>query len=326
MKNNKENTHTLEKYILTKIPVVKKTATVKSVFFILEKESNTYDSVDYIYVIDNNKDLIGVFSIKELFNKPENTPIKKFLQKNLVMVSPETEIEKIAHLALKHDLKAIPVVKSKKLIGIISSKRILSTINRALREDIFHFAGIHKSHLDFENSLEIPLFKVLKDRLSWLIIGLFGAMLMALYIGLFEETLAQYLIIASFIPVIVYVSGALGTQLQTVFVRDLAILGKEINLKKYLLRQIMISSLIAITISILTFFGISLFWKLPYIGFVISLAVFLSLIITSLTAFLITLAIKKFRFDPAIGSGPIATIISDISSVIIYFIVVISLL
>ena len=149
---------------------------------------------------------------------------------------------------------------------------------------------------------------------------------MALYIGLFEETLAQYLIIASFIPVIVYVSGALGTQLQTVFVRDLAILGKEINLKKYLLRQIMISSLIAITISILTFFGISLFWKLPYIGFVISLAVFLSLIITSLTAFLITLAIKKFRFDPAIGSGPIATIISDISSVIIYFIVVISLL
>src|SRR3989338_7053744 len=85
MKNNKENTHTIEKYILTKIPVVKKTATVKSVFFILEKESNTYDSVDYIYVIDNNKDLIGVFSIKELFNKPENTPIKKFLPSNHVL-------------------------------------------------------------------------------------------------------------------------------------------------------------------------------------------------------------------------------------------------
>ncbi len=318
--------NSLKKCILTKIPIVKKNYTVRRVLSILEKESNTYDSVDYIYVTDNNKNLIGVFSIEELFNKPKDTSVGKFMQTKLVTVSPEIEIERIAHLALKHDLKAIPVVKSRKLIGIISSRKIVSIVNRALREDIFHFAGIHKSHLDFESSLEVPLFKVLRDRLSWLIVGLFGAMFIALYISLFEETLVKYLIVASFVPAIVYISDALGTQLQTIFVRDLAVLGKGINLKKYFFRQMMVSFLIAMVIGIIMFSVISLFWGVPFIAFVISSAVLLSLLITSLTALLITLAIKRFRFDPALGSGPIATIISDITSVIIYFLVVVLLL
>jgi len=80
-----------------------------------------------------------------------------------------------------------------------------------------------------------------------------------LYVSLFEETLAQYLIIASFVPAVVYVSDALGTQLQTVFVRGLAVWGKELNLKKYFLRQIMISSLIATAISVFMFLGFHYF-------------------------------------------------------------------
>ena len=327
MANKKDHArNSVEKYILTKIPIAKKNYTVKDVLSMLERESHTYDDASYVYVTDYRKNLVGVFSIRNLFNKPKSTPIKNFMQTTLVTVSPETEIERIAHLALKNDLTAIPVVQSRKLIGIISSKKIVSIVNRALKEDIFHFAGIHKSHLDFENSLEIPLFKSIKDRLSWLIVGLFGAMFIALYISLFEETLAKYVIIASFVPAIVYMSDALGTQLQTVFVRDLAILGHDINLKRYFLKQMMISFLIAIIISIIMFGAISMFWKLPFIAFVISLAVFLSLIITSITAFLITLAIKRFKSDPALGSGPVATIISDITSVMIYFVVVVLLL
>ncbi len=322
----KNGIHSIEKYILNRIPVVRKTDSVKKVLTIFEKESHSYDSLDYVYVTDDDENLIGVFSIKELFHKPKNMLIERFMQTKLITVSPETEIERIAHLALKHDLKAMPVVKSKKLIGVISSRKIVAIVNKALREDIFHFAGVHRSHLDFENSLEIPLFKVVKDRLSWLIIGLFGAMIIAFYIGLFEETLAKYLIIGAFVPAIVYMSDALGTQLQTILVRDLAIAGKEINLSKYFFRQITVSFFMAIVIGIIMFLVISLLWKVPFIAFVISLAVLLSLIITSVTAFLITLAIKRFRFDPALGSGPIATIISDITSVVIYFLVVVLLL
>ncbi len=327
MRNRRGYIHnSLERHVLKKIPIVSKNRTVRSVLSMLERGSKTYDSIDYIYVNNASGELVGVVSIKDLFNKPKNITIEKFMQTNLVTVSPETGTEKIADLALKHDLKAVPIVESGKLIGVIPSKKIISIINRALKEDIFHFAGIHKSHLDFESSLEISLFKIVRNRLPWLIIGLIGAIFMATYIGLFEETLAKHLIIASFVPAIVYMSDSVGTQIQTIFIRDLAVLGKGIDLKKYFFRQMTASVLIAIVIGLAMFSAISLLWKLPLIGFVISLAALLSLIVTSITAFLITLGIKRFRFDPALGSGPIATIISDITSVIIYFIVVVILL
>jgi len=316
----------IDKYLITKIPIVKENATVKSVLLMLEKINNIYDSVDYIYVIDKKGDLKGIFYIQELFNNPKNTLIEKFMQKDVVTVSLDTEIEKVAHIALKHNLKQVPVTEAGKIIGAFSSRRILSTINRSLKKDIFHFAGIHKSHLDFENSLEIPIFKAVKSRLPWLIIGLIGAMIMALYIGMFEQTLAEYLIIVSFIPAIVYICDALGTQFQTVFVRDLAILGKELSFKKYLLKQMIIGLLIALVVGVIIFFFIFLFWNIPIIAFIISLASFISLIVTGFTALLITLLIKRFKFDPALGSGPIATIISDMMSVVIYFLIVVWLI
>lgn len=325
-KENKHKQNSTKSHLITKIPVVAETATVQSVLLKLEKSSEEYDSVDCIYVIDKEESLRGMFYIQELFNHPKNAGVKEFMQKKVVAVSPETELEKVAHLALKHNIKQVPVVSAKKLIGAVSSHEILSTINKSLRTDLFHFAGVHKSHLDFENSLEVPFLKAVKHRFYWLIAGFIGAILMALYIGLFEDTLAQHLIIASFVPAIVYISDALGTQFQTILVRDLAILGKELNFRKYFAKQMAIGALIASIFGVLMFFSILFIWNAPQIAFIISLASFATLIITSFTALLITLLIKRFKFDPALGSGPIATIISDTTSVVIYFIIVVLLI
>jgi len=328
MENNniKNNQNKLKKHIITKIPIVQETSTVKDVLLMLEKVGNIYDSVDYIYVLDKNENLVGMIYIQELFNNPKKTPIKKFLIENIPTISVETELEKVAHIALKHNLKQVPVIESKKLIGIVSSREILSTINKSLKKNIFHFAGIHNSSLEFENSLEIPIFKAIKNRLSWLIIGLIGAILMAVYIGLFEETLTKNIIIASFIPALVYISGAIGSQFQTIFVRDIAFLGKELKLKKYFLKQIFIGLLIALIIGTLLFVSILIIWTNPHIAFIISLATFIALITTSFISLLITLFIKKFKCDPALGSGPIAILISDLASIVIYFIVVVLLI
>ena len=312
----------MKKYLLTNIPISKSTNTVKEVVLMLQNKSKYFESTNCVYIVDNNKNLIGFIPIKDLFASSKSTKIEKVMHKKLVAVPPETEVEKIAHLALKHDLSEIPVVKSKKFVGVIPSRKIISIVNKALREDIFHFAGVHKSHLEFENSLEVPLFKAVKNHSIWLLVGLLGAILMASYIGFFEETLKKYLILAAFMPAIIYMSDALGTQIQTIFVRDLAILGKELNLKKYFFRQMMIAISISLLIGILMFLAISFFWNKSFIGLVISLAAFSSLIVTSFTSFSITLLIKQFKFDPALGSGPVATIISDVTSVIIYFVIV----
>ncbi len=316
----------LEKYLIRDVPVVRETDSVQGVLTLLEKESNKYDSVDYVYVTDKADSLIGMFSVQELFNNPKATKVQRFMKKTVVTVSLHSELAKVSHLALKNKLKQVPVTKSGKLIGVVSSRQILSTINKSLLEDLMHFAGIHKSHVGFENMMEAPMLSLVKSRVPWLLVGLFGAMCVAAYIGLFEGSLTKYPIIAAFLPAIVYMSDALGTQIQTVFIRDMAMWGESLELRGYLLRQMALSLIISAIIGAILFAGIAAFWSGANVAFAISLACIIALMVTSLSALLSTILINRFRFDPALGSGPIATIISDATSIVIYFIVVVALL
>jgi magnesium transporter len=252
--------------------------------------------------------------------------MKEIMKKKLVTVSPETNQEKAADLAVKHNIKAVPVVQNKKLVGVVVTTQIFSILNRALREDIIHLAGIHKAHLEYENTMAVPLFKSIEHRLPWLLIGLLGITMAAVFIGFFEETLQKYLVLAFFIPAIVYMSGALGTQLQTLFIRDLAILGEELKVRQYFIRQMLIGCLLGAVISVLVFIIISIFWQEPFIAAVIAISMFITLLVSAFTALLTTLLIKRFKWDPALGSGPFATIVSDVTSIVIYIAVVLLLI
>ncbi len=312
--------------LISPAPTTHKEATVKEVIEMLRKKSKLYESIDYIYVTEKNGELIGVFSIKELFKSHPNTPIKKFMLTNVISISPKTPSENAAHTALKHGIKAMPVVESKILMGVIPPRRISKILNDSLRRDIFHFAGIHKSHLQYENTLIVPTGKSIIHRIPWLLIGLIGIILTAGFINIFEGILEKHLILAFFIPCIVYISSALGTQIQTLYIRDLVVMGEDLRVHKYLLKQMGISISMAVIISAIMFIIVSIFWNQAYIAFVISLAALTALIITSLTAFIITYSIKKSGGDPALGGGPLATVISDATSIIVYFLIATALL
>lgn len=229
----------------------------------------------------------------------------------------------------RHD-KVLVVDDLSSIIGIIYSDDIIGVLDnktKSLYDDFFHLGGVNRDHLSEGNSiLDVSILTGVKNRLSWLIAGLVGALLIATFITFFKETLATYILIASFIPAVIYISGALGTQIQTVLVRDLAVLGESFKAKSYFLKQLSISLIIALIMSLTLFGFISLFWSELLIAFTIALACFISLIFTSFVAFFITLTIKKFNFDPAFGSGPMVNIFSDSVSVIVYFSVVMLLL
>ncbi len=316
----------LEKHLITRLPIVEDHLFVRDVLSHLEEESEKYDSVDYIYVFNTNRDFTGMFSIQELFNNPKETPIKEFLVHKPFTISPRMDLEQMAHVALKHKLKQVPVVKSGRLLGAVPAREIFSTLNKSLKEDILHFAGVHKSHMEFDNTLEMPIYKAVKTRVPWLIIGLLGAIFMAAFIHFFEDTLGSYIIIAAFIPAIVYISDALASQTLTIFIRDLAVSGKAFDFKKYFFRQLFTAFLISFVISVVMLVAISLLWGEAYIALVISLAAFASLLFTTLVAIFIAVMIKRFKYDPALGSGPVATIIADVSSVMIYFAIVMLML
>ncbi len=307
--------------MVTEVLTARSSETIGTILNRLRTESKFLKTMAYVYVVDENNRLVGVTSLKSLFLQPANTPVRNIMRTSLVTISPEAEEEKVAHLALKHSIKTVPVVEKGKLLGAVPADRIFHIINRALQEDILHFAGIHKAHLEYENTLAVPLDRSVLHRLPWLLIGLVGIILAAAFISAFEKTLEKYLILAFFIPAIVYMSDAVGTQHQTLFVRDLAIMGKDLNLKAYLFKQMLIALLLGALIGAIVFLVISFFWNQPFIAFVIGSAMSASLLVTSFTALATTLLISRWGMDPALGSGPFATIVSDVTSVIIYFIV-----
>lgn len=309
----------LKKWLVTEVPVIAKGGTVDDALSMLRKRESELKIFDEIYIVEDDGRLAGTVRINELFRHAGGTKLEKIMNAKFFSVQQKADPERVAHLALKHGISTVPVLESGKLIGAVPSGSIASILNRALRKDLFHFAGIHRSHLEYENSLAVPLSKSIVHRVPWLIVGLIGALFIAAFLGIFEGTLEKYIILVFFMPAIVYLSSALGTQLQTIFIRDIAIMGEELGMRKYVFRQMAIALLIALIISGLLLAAVSLFWGQPHVAAVISVSAFAALMITSFTALVITAAIKRLGYDPALGGGPFATIISDATSIMVYF-------
>lgn len=304
--------------MVTNVLIVTSEKTIDDVKLHLANKKKKYSFMDYGYVVDSKNKLIGCFSVGDLFRYKSDSKIKKIMKKEIVSVSPDVKDETAAHLAINSEIKAIPVVKNGKLLGVIPAKTILRIMHKSSQEDFLRMAGIDSSHMEYEDSMKIPVLRSVSHRISWLIIGLLGIMLAAGIINAFEEALESHMILAYFIPAILYLAGALSAQLVTLCVRDLAHHGKKLKKIQYLLKQSIIATILGFGISIVTFIVVSLIWREPYIGFVISLALFIATIITNLTSLLITLMLDKLGKDPGLGSGPFATVVADVTAIFIY--------
>lgn len=309
-------------YVSERFPVVPENWSLRDVDEYISENGGIFDAIDYVYVVNSAQKLVGVFSIKEIFRQPTTAKVKTIMKRDMITISPDTHREKIARLALQHNLRAIPIVKNGKLEGVILTNKILHIINRALREHIISFSGVHRSHLDYEDTMHIPIVESILHRAPWLIIGLIGVIAAAGIIDRFEYVLNTHIILAFFIPAILYMSNALGTQNQTLYIRDISLMGRELKTIPYFARTLTISLVISLIIGVLTYGATTLIWNEGEAGFVIALAIFCTLMISSITSFTTTMLFKKLGHDPALGSGPLATIISDVTSIVVYFIIV----
>lgn len=286
----------------------------------LKENVESFESLDYVYIVDENDVLQGIVSIKDVLNVVNrNVTIEKVMEKKVVTVGPRTHQERVVYLALSHGLKAIPVVNSKrKLLGIIPYDTILHIFNEEVREDIFKFGGIfHKVGKEY-TTIRSPATTMIMRRLPWLIIGVLGGAITASIVSSFEEVLSVLLALASFTPVLAYLSDAAGTQSETVTVRSLA-LDPHLSLKPYFLREfkvaLTISSTCGLIISIISLIG----WKNPVLSLIVGCSMIMSMFTAIFVSTTLPFVFKKMNLDPAFATGPFATLISDIATITIYF-------
>jgi len=301
-----------------KVPVICIEETIAEVENLLEKEASNFDTINYIYVIDRGGKLLNVISIKELFRSPSTKKVSDFLQKKLVTVRAHTDQERVALLALEHKLKAVPVIdKDDHLLGVVPSDEILSILDTENIEDLLRFAGVSYFDKTPYEAITASAVSQVRSRLPWLALGLVGGLVAAGIVSFFENTIKTTLALAMFMPLVVYMSDAVGTQTQTIFVRSLAI-SHHLSLWKYLGREFKIGLMISLVCSVLLTL-LSLWQGNALISLILGTTLFISLISAVLVAFGITLLLFKLKKDPAVGSGPFATIVQDILSLVIYF-------
>lgn len=306
--------------VTTHIPIFKPQNTVKETKKILFQSGQLYDSINYIYITSTHDILLGVVSIQELINASEEDHLEKVMKKDLMYVHPHTHREKIVQLALKNNLKAIPVLdKNRKLLGIIPSDTILSVANNEMTEELLLLEGINSKEYASISTIHNSPFLLLFKRLPWLIIGLLGGVLAAEIISYFETIIGEDVLLLSFIPLMVYVSDAVGSQSQTIYIRYIAI-HNEVHFLTYILKELRLGLLIGLTLSILLVILASILYS-PLIGYILGLALFITILCSIIIAISIPWLLLKNGKDPAIGSGPFATILRDLLSIIIYFLV-----
>ena len=288
----------------------------------LFKKINELESINYIYVINKENELVGVFSIKEIFRQPEEKRVKELMQIQIVKARPYTDQEKIAILALKHNLKSIPIVdKNNKFLGIVTSDTILDILHSENLEDILYLAGIQKTDtISPLKYFKTPLKTSIKARLPWLVIGLAGGILAAQIIGFFEHALEVKLILAGFIPLITYMADAISTQTETLLVRNIAF-NPKMNTQKFFLKEVKIVLFIAIICGSLVSLYSLIRFQSPFLGAVLGISLVSASLVAVFFGIVIPWLLNKLKKDPALGTGPLSTVFQDVVSVTIYFIV-----
>jgi len=303
----------------TKVPLVHSDQSISEVRLMLMESTDKFDTINYIYVVSKKDRLKGVVTIKDILTKNPNDKIRKVMKKRLVKVRVDENQIIAARLAVKNNIKAMPLVdKNDMFMGVLPSDEIHNILDHESREDLLKSSGIILGkHKLLSGSIVDSPFHSYLHRVPWILVGLFGSLVTAKVIGRFEGTLETNLILASFIPLVAYLANAVGNQTQMIFIRDLATQPK-FSMTSYAAKSYLVSSLIVITCWILITAITYLLWGMLYLGFMVGLSVFIAALTATTFALLIPRVLVHFDIDPASGSGPFSTVIQDLLSIVIY--------
>ena len=219
-------------------------------------------------------------------------------------VRPETDQEHVATWALKHNVASVPVVSaSGQLLGAVPPLALLHVLRHEHVEDLHRLAGIRRETKTARAALEAPPARRARHRLPWLLVGLVGSSLSAVLMSHFEALLEAQIAVAFFIPGIVYLADAIGTQTEAIAVRGLSL--TEVPLRRMLWSEVKTGSLIGAILAAFAFVGVIVAFR----NVRLAAAVGASLLAAGMTAAAVGIGfpalLAHLKKDPAFGSGPL---------------------
>ncbi len=277
------------------------------------------ETIDTCYVLDLGRHLIGTVSLRDLLINQPDTHVVDFMNENVISTNTMTDQEEVARMFQKYDLTTMPVVDNEgRLVGIITIDDVVDILQEEVTEDIEKMAAILPTDKPY---MKTGTFETWKKRIPWLLLLMISATVTGKIITHYEEALGAYVVLTSFIPMLMDTGGNAGGQASVTIIRGLSL--EEIewgDIFKVIWKEIRVAIVCGITLAIAGFAKIMLFDQVPVI---VALVVCLTLVVTVFFAKIVGCSLpmiaQKIGFDPAVMASPFITTIVDALSLLIYF-------
>jgi magnesium transporter len=298
---------------------LKKEMTVKQAMNYIKKIGIDRETIYTCYVMDENRKLEGIVSLRKLVISDDAKTIEEIMNKEVIYVNTHDNQEAIAYLFKKYDFIAIPVAdKEGRLTGIITIDDIIDVIEQENTEDFHKMAAIEPSE---EEYLETSVFILAKKRVAWLLFLMVSAIFTGSIIQRFENVLESVVALAAFMPMLMGTGGNAGSQSSTLIIRGMALGQIQLSdILQVIWKEMRVSGIVGILLSSINFIRL---YYVQHVDFNIAATVCLTLLIVVMLAKIVggTLPIvaKRFKLDPAIMASPMISTIVDAVSLFVYF-------
>lgn len=273
---------------------------------------------ELVCIVDADQRLLGTLTGPELLALPDDARLQQAARRDHPRVAPGIDQERMASVALHHGVGAVPVVDADgRLVGVVGAATLMDILRREHVEDLHRLAGITREDAQARQALEAPPLRRVRHRLPWLAVGLLGSMVATAVVSRFESALAAKPALAFFVPGLVYLADAIGTQSEAIAVRGLSL--SHAGLPRLLGAELRTGALIGLVLALLAFPMVWLVFGELRLAAAVAGALFGASAVASTLGLLLPWTLARLGSDPAYGSGPLATIVQDVLTLLIYF-------
>ena len=305
---------------------LKKDMTVADAIKRIRRTGTDKETINICYVIDDRRHLLGYLSIRTILLSEEDDVIGEIMDTNVIYVNTLEDKEVVAQDFSRYDFLALPVVDTEeRLVGIVTFDDAIDVMEEEATEDIEKMAAITPSEKPY---LRTSAFSTYKARIPWLLLLMISATFTGIIITTFEDALSAYVVLTSFIPMLMDTGGNCGSQASVTVIRGLSLNEIEFSdMLQVIWKEIRVAVLCGITLAAANFLKMMLVDRLimgntgltvPVAG-VICLTLVFTVFCAKVVGCTLPMLAKKVGFDPAVMASPFITTIVDAISLMIYF-------
>lgn len=291
------------------------TDTVGMVIERIREAGEDVADIGHVFIVDANQAFRGVVSLKNLLLAKSSDVVGGLVQTPGLVVRVDEGQEAVAQKFQKYDVRAAPVVDSQnRLLGRITVDDIIDVLHEEADKDFYRLAGSSEEEIYTSGVIRTAAL-----RLPWLLFNLFGGILTSLILTHYEASLLKTVALVTFVPMVMSLSGAVGSQSATITVRGLA-MGRIAagQVVKTLAKEQKVTGFMALAFGLAIALISGTLHGAVRLGVAVGLSIAAAIIVSAFLGAITPVFFRSVKIDPALASGPVVTSTNDVVSLLIY--------